>query len=527
MHVRLRRAGFIFAVCGLAASAVAAANDLRVVEAARNDDRDAVHSLLKQHANVNGVQADGTTALAWAAYNDDVQLAESLIAVGAKVDAVNDYGIGALWLACANGSSAMVEALLRARVNVAIPQWSGATPLMMCAKTGNVAAVKAILARGPKVNVAERAHGQTALMWATSKQHQAVVGALIAAGANVNASTKGGVTALMLAAQQGDIESARLLLDAGANINAATTTAATWVGDTPLLLAAASGHEELAIFLLDHGARPDAADEWGYTALHYSMMHALADVAGVRIPDDTWATYLFRPDMPSLVRALLAHGANPNARIAKYGGANKLLSSRKDDPSKFQVYEVGATPFLLAAFANDVEIMRLLVKGGADPNLATVGKTTPLMEAAGLTRRRSLAGGGGHSVQLTPEQMSAALEAVKLCVELGADVNAVNDVGLTALHGAAFNGSDDLVRYLVAQGAHLDARDATGQTPLDKAMGARPKAGVNFKPNGHDVFLAYNGWPSTVALLKQLGAKPGDGAPAAKPAAVASIRVHE
>jgi ankyrin repeat protein len=507
MHVWLRRAGFIVTVCGLMASGLAAAKG--------------------PGADVDGAQADGTTALARAAYNDDVKLAESLIAAGANVDAVNDYGVGALWLACTNGSSAMVDTLLRAKANADIAQWSGATALMMCAKTGNVAAVKSILARGAKVNVAEKAHGQTALMWATSTKHPEVVAALIRAGADVNAGTKGGVTALMLAAQQGDIESARLLLAAGANINTATTAAATWVGDTPLLLAAASGHEELAIFLLDKGANANAADEWGYTALHYSMMHALADVAGVRIPDDTWATYLFRPDMPRLVQALLAHGANPNARITKYGGANKLLSSRKDDPSKFQVYEVGATPFLLAAFANDLEIMRLLVKGGADPNLATVGRTTPLMEAAGLTRRRSLAGGGGHSVQLTPEQMQAALEAVKLCVELGADVNAANDVGLTALHGAAFNGSDDLVRLLVARGAHLDAQDATGQTPLDKAMAVRPKAGVNFKPNGHDVFLAYNEWPTTVALLKQLGARSGAAAPVVKPAAAAAIQLHE
>jgi ankyrin repeat protein len=216
-----------------------------------------------------------------------------------------------------------------------------------------------------------------------------------------------------------------------------------------------------------------------------------------------WASYLFRDDTPELVQALLAHGANPNVRIAKPMGGNKLLSTRLNDPSKFSVYEVGATPFLLAAHAHDTTIMRMLAKAGADPRLATEGGTTPLMMAAGLIRTRDF-----DILPYTAEQATEALETVKLCVELGADVNAANNVGLTALHGAAFVGLDEVVRFLVQNGANIDAKDASGQTPLDKAMNIKPKVGLQTLRNGHDIFVPYTYQKSTVALLLQLGATP-------------------
>jgi ankyrin repeat protein len=468
----------------------------------------------KPRADVNATEPDGTTALARAAYNDDLEAAEKLIKAGAKVNLANDYGITPLWLACANGSAPMVAKLLKPRdADPNVTQWSGATPLMMCARTGNVEAVKALLARGAHVNAAETKEGQTALMWAAAQSHSDVVQVLIQAGADVNASTKGGTTPLMFAAQQGDIESARLLLTAGADINAVTNARATWVGDTPLLLAAASGHEAMALFLLDHGADPNAADEFGYTALHFSMIRSLAQVVGVRVGAPAtlfWSTYLYREDLPNVVKSLLAHGANPNARITRYLGGNKLLSTRLNDPSKFSVYEVGATPFLLAAHSHNTEIMRMLADAGADPNLATEGNTTPLMMAAGLTRQRDF-----NALPYTDEQAKKAFEAVKLCVELGADVNAANDVGLTALHGAAFTGLDDAVRYLVQKGANIDARDAAGQTPLQKAMNIKPPIGLNVRRNGHSIFVPYTYQKSTVELLLKLGATPPQTAPVA------------
>jgi len=514
MSTTLQRLGLFAAICALSAAHIAGAGDLRVVNAAQNKDREGVRSLLMQRADANAAQADGATALAWAAYHDDLEMAELLIAAGAKVNAANEYGITPLWLACANASGPMVEKLLKRRADANSAQWSGATPLMMCARTGSTAAVKSLLAREAKANAAERKHGQTALMWAASKSHPQVVQALIEGGAAVNASTKGGTTALMIAAQQGDIESARLLLAAGANINAVTNSHATWAGDTPLLLAAASGHEAMAVFLLEKGADANAADEFGFTALHFSMMESLVQVTGVRLGYPAgifWSTYIYRDNMPGLVKALLASGANPNARIEKYMGGNKLLSTRLNDPSKFSVSEVGATPFLLAAHGHDTTIMRMLKEAGADPQLATDGRTTPLMMAAGLTRTRDLG-----ALPYTPEQANQALETVKLCVEFGADVDAANNVGLTALHGAAFGGLDEVIRFLVQKGANVNAKDASGQTPLHKAMAIKPAIGMNTLKNGHSIFVPFTYWKSTSELLLQLGATPVESRVAAR-----------
>lgn len=512
MAATLKGISLFSALCALCVSGFASAADLRVVNAAQKGDRDAVRALLKARPDITAAQADGATALAWASYHDDLAMADLLIAAGAKVDAANEYGITPLWLACGNRSGPMVEKLLKARADANLAQWSGATPLMMCARTGNADAVRSLLARGAKVDAAEESQGQTALMWAASRSHPEVVQALVESGADVNASTKGGSTALMFAAQQGDIESARLLLAAEADINAVTNADATWVGDTPLLLAAASGHEAVAVLLLDKGADANAADEFGFTALHFSMMKSLVQVSGVRagVPAvNFWSTYLYRDNMPGLVKALLAHGANPNARITKYMGGNKLLSSRLNDPAKFSVREVGATPFLLAAHGHDTRIMRMLFKAGADPKLGTEGDTTPLMMATGLTRIRDFG-----ALPYTPEQAGKVLEAVKLCMEMGADVNAANNVGLTALHGAAFGGLDEVVRVLVKGGANIDAKDAAGQTPLAKAMNIKPKIGLDTRKNGHSVFVPYTYWKSTADLLLQLGATPVEAADA-------------
>lgn len=497
----------LFAALAVAASGLAGAGDLRVVTAAQADDANLVRSLLKARADVDAPQADGATALAWASYRDDLEMSQLLLSAGAKANAANEYGITPLWLACGNGSDRMVGELLKeGKADPNLAQWSGATPLMECSRTGNPRAVKLLLARGAKVNAAEATQGQTALMWAASRGHGEIVRALIEGGADVNATTKGGSTALMFAAQQGDQESARLLLASGANVNAATTARAAWVGDTPLLLAAESGQEAMAIFLLDHGADASAADEFGYTALHYSMMASLVQLSGVRAGAPRtlyWSSYLFRANMPGLVKALLSHGANPNARITKYLGGNKLLSTRINDPAPFSVNELGTTPFLLAAHSHDTNIMRMLAEAGADPRLATDGGTTPLMIATGLIRERDF-----DSAPYTAEQANAAFEAVKLCVELGADINAANNVGLTALHGAAFTGLNRAVRYLVRNGANIDAKDLSGQTPLQKAMNIKPPVGLNTHKNGHEIFVPYSYQKSTVELLLQLGATP-------------------
>ena len=495
----------------LSAAASSAVNgELRLIEAVRQGDKNTVQTLLKQHANVNAPEADGATALSWAAYRDDLEMAELLIGAGANANAANDYGITPLLLACANGSAAMVERLTKAGADPNAATWTGETALMKCARTGDLEAVKLLLARGANVNARETREGQTALMWAAAGNHSEVVRELLERGADVNAPAKSGFTPLMFAAQQGDLESARMLLAAGANVNAATNQEALWQGDTALLVASASGHEALSIFLLEHGADPNAADENGFTALHFAVMKGLALITRVRIAK--YAPYLVRPNMIELVKALLAHGANPNARVKKADGGDKLLRVTNVDPPPGSVSPVGATAFLMAVVSWDAPLMRLLAAGGADPLLGTEENLTPLMAAAGLTRWRTA------GAPLTEEDETKALEAVKVAVELGADVNATETrTGMTALFGPAFNGSNRIAQYLIEKGANINATDKAGQTPLHKALNIKPAGVVDRN------LLPVIAWKSTAELLVKLGATPVGPAVAQVPEAATAI----
>ena len=483
---------FVLSVAGLSA-----ASDLRLIKAAENGDGEAVRSLLKQHVDINTSQADGATALSWAVYRDDLELAELLIGAGANVNAANAYGATPLFLACDNGSSAIVQALLKAGADPNAAAWAGTTVLMRCARTGSVDAVKSLLTRGANVNVKETRQGHTALMWAVAQRHEQVVRMLIERGSDVHARSKGGFTPLLFAAQQGDMDSARLLLEAGANVNETTPE-----GDTPLLVASLSGHEALSIFFLDKGANPNAAERNGITALHCAMLTGLVRVSGIN-QNRPFAPYMFRPHMVGLIKALLSHGANPNARLVlptpfsdSGPGYGKIL--RIDTPFGGSVSPVGATPFLMAAITYDADLMRLLVASGADPLLATEENVTPLMAAAGLARQRAIA----IAFALTEEEERSILEAVKLALELGADVNAADIAGLTALHAAALGGADTVIQFLVEKGANVNAKDKAGQTPLHKALNIKPAGAVARNVN------PYLYRKSTADLLLKLGATP-------------------
>ena len=463
-------------------SAAGAEEDGRgLIEAVRTGDAGAVVALLDGGADAGAAQPDGATALHWASYRDAVDLADLLLAAGADVDAANDYGITPLALACENGSGRMVRRLLAARADANAARATGETPLMTCARTGSLDAVEALLAAGANPNAAESWRAQTALMWAAGEGHTRVAHALVVHGADVRARSTAGFTPLLIAAREDRPALARLLLDAGAEVNAEAPD-----GLTPLLVATLRGHAGLAIALLERGADPSAGST-GYTALHWAagswhteLTGSLRGIATER--DEEWRSLNgLGAGRLALVEALLAHGADPDARLAAHPPQFGFASQR------FRVSLTGATPFLLAAMDGNLAVMRALAAAGADLHLPTEQGTTPLMMASGL----------GRVPAETRVTEGDSLEAARFLLERGADINAANGDGRTALHGAAHVRSDALVELLVGHGAAVRAGDRRGITPLMIAEGG-----------GH-ILLPGLGGGSTADLLRALGGGEG------------------
>ena len=472
----------VVVVCGV--GFLAAHSDPPLVEAAKNQDTAAVRTLLGQQVDVNAAQPDGATALHWAVHHDDLEVVEWLLESGADVDVANVYGITPLSLASRNGSAPVVRTLLIAGAdpNGALP--SGETVLMTASNTGQVEVVRILLARGAHVDATETSRGQTALMWAVSEAHLDAARTLIAHGADVNARATSGFTPLMFGVRHGDLDVSRMLLARGADLNGAAAD-----GTTALLIATVRGYPDLTALLLNAGADANASGT-GYTALHWaagSWETELTGEFGLDAPTSEWAVLagLTGEAKLDLVSTLLAHGADPDVRttrrVPRFG-----FSAGSSSPQFYDM--LGATPFLLAAQAGDAAVMRALVAAGADPLIPTDANSTPLMQAAGIARVI----GETH----VPE--AGSLEAVKLAVELGVDINALDDAGNTALHGAATQGADTVVQFLVDQGAELDVRNAYGETPwmIVAGFGLR-RAGVNIDH------------PTTADLLRVLGADTG------------------
>jgi ankyrin repeat protein len=467
----------------LAPSAALAA-EARLADALEARNLSEARELLKQRVDVNAAQTDGTTALHWAAHWNDLETTRLLIKAGAKAGAVNRYGVSPLPLACMHNNGPLVEALLAAGAdpNSATPE--GETALMTAARTGSLEVVAALVARGAEVNAKEAWRGQTALMWAVAENHVPVVKFLIGRGADISARTNvptmpftggnegglpathnpwaGGFTPLLFAVRGGHIAPARLLVDAGANVNDALPS-----GMSALVLATMNAHYELAVMLLERGADPNA-DKQGWTALH--------QLVWTRNPN---RHFNLPPPIPTgkvsaleLTRALIARGANVNAQMTR----------QPSDGYRNWMNRVGATPYVMAAKAVDVELMRLLVANGADPRIKARDNTTALMAAAGI----------GFWQGESPGTEAQTLEAVKLAVELGDDINGVNENNYTALHGAAVRGANSVVQYLVDKGAKLDVRTKReGWTPLTIAEG---------------VFIAntFKMQPATAELLRRI-----------------------
>jgi ankyrin repeat protein len=441
---------FLFAALGVSMAA-----DTRLLDAVRSGNKSAIQALIQQRVDVNATEPDGTTALHWAVRLDDSQTVALLIRAGSKVGSVNRYGVAPLYLACINGSAAIVEVLLKAGAdpNTALPD--GETPLMTAARTGKADTVKVLLAHGADANAKEPSRGQTALMWAAAEGNADAVRLLVQRGADIQTRSNGGFTALLFAAREGKIAAVKALLEAGASVNeslsrrgggrgGAGTSPETENAPNAFLLAAANAHYELAALLLDAGADPNAAPQ-GWTALHQVTW-----VRKVGVGDNGPAPKgSGNMSSAEFVRKLVAHGANLNARV-----------TRRPSMGTTNLNSIGATPFLLAARTKDVDLMRLLAELGADPLLTNEDGSTPLMVAAGI---------GTSSPLEDPGTEPEVLEAVKLALKLGGDINAVDKNGETAVHGAAYKHVPSVVKFLAENGAKIEIwnrQNKRGWTPL-------------------------------------------------------------
>jgi ankyrin repeat protein len=526
-----------------------------VADTVEQGDAARLKTLLKSHADVNAAQADGSTALHWAAYRGDAGVAAQLLAAGAHPNVVMDTGMTPLVLACESGNADLVKELLRAGADVNQTLSGGETPLMMAARTGSVPVLTLLLAKGAQVDAREKRRGTTALMWAAANSNAEAVRFLISKGADVSARSGttapgrgpylapagrsrildfiqgrglggthpedaklandpkareearkrldeerevakrsiaafpldntpkpagkqwGGLTPLQFAVREGSMETVRVLVDLGADVNQRSE-----FGWTALLVATQDRYYKIGVFLLDHGADPNIANEGGWTPLYIATDNR--NIEGGDYPTR-------KPDMDHLdfIKRLFASHADPNLRMRSSTETRTIFTHQ-------WLLEEGATPFLRAAQSGDIVLLKLLIEQGADPKIDTDYGVTPLMVASGIGWVE------GVTYEWSPQQ---TLETVKMLLDLGADVNAQDNLdGRTALMGAAHKGRNDVVQLLVQRGADLSLRDIGSRDTINALAGVRWQA-IDYADGLVRVGVqSAIGHPETSALLRKM-----------------------
>jgi len=442
------------------------------------------------------------------------------------VNRANRYGQAPIHVAVEYRHVDMPQRLFDAGADIEAADASGEPPLLIATRLGAVDVVETLLALGADVNARDRVYRQSALMLAVREEHSGLVERLLAAGADIDAQSlageemrfilpaevpvgtskgvginrmgwpdrgarqpiAGAKTPLLYATRQGNFALTRLLVETGADLEIADAN-----GITPLINAiinhsivnvnrtGQSDHLKIAQYLVEAGANVNAQDWYGQTPLW-----AAVDIRNLEFQVTATSNRVDRETAYALIELLLAAGADPNSRTREFPPERRFIAGTG---SNGWVDMTGQTPFLRAALAGDLQVLRLLLAHGADPNISTYGGTTPLMVAAGVTWAFS---------ETYDEGADALLETVKLTHALGNDINAVNSKGLRAIHGAANRGSNDIITYLAENGAHLDVADNEGRTSIDWAEGVLTGARAPFRK------------PETIALLQtlQAGATP-------------------
>jgi ankyrin repeat protein len=469
------KAGAAAAALILAASVAMAQDAPRVpgqraapelVQAAKDEDREATRALLRQGADPNAAEVDGTTALHWAAHHGDAELAERLLRRGADANAANEYGALPMQEAAVLGDADMIRVLLNGGADVESPNPEGQTALMAVARTGRTDAAQLLIRAGADVNAREDWGGQTALMWAITQRHPDMVGLLIEAGADVNARATvrdwerhmtseprikelhtGGLTPLLYAAREGCLPCARTLVEAGAEVDRADPD-----GITPLMLALMNMRYDTAAFLIGSGADVNRWDRWGRTALFDAV-----DTNGLFNP----ATRALQPldDLTAeqVAAMLLERGARPDMRLKVIPPERSVVGDRVFND---HILDVGATPLLRAAWGGDVEMTRILLDSGARVDIPNGRGALPVLAA--------VSDRGTRVPGRTEERTIATLE---LLVAAGASLEATNKTGQRAAHLAVRGSMPTVVRWLAAQGADLDALDDRGRDLMAYASG--------------------------------------------------------